>query len=398
MTAPKSSLLSELYIGLMSGTSMDGVDGVLVRFEEPTQTRPEAIGRLTPVVLAHCHRPFPRPFVDELLSLNTAGPNELHRAQLAATALTRIYADGVWALLEQGQVAASEVRAIASHGQTVRHQPGAFDGLGYTLQLNQPALLAELCGVDVVADFRSRDLAAGGQGAPLVPAFHQAAFSRPGEHVAVLNIGGISNLTLLPGEGGCTGFDCGPGNVLMDLWCQQHTGQAYDDQGQWAATGQVIEPLLRTLLAEPYLLQPAPKSTGRDLFNTSWLQAALAGSSLPEHVAVQDVQATLLEFTVRCCTDAIQRHMPQTKHLFVCGGGAFNQKLMSQLAGALPGVRVTTTDLMGLAADQVEATAFAWLGWAFCHRVPGNLPAVTGAAGPRILGALYPCGSDGPGR
>ncbi len=391
--ASQASQLPEFYIGLMSGTSMDGIDGVLVTFDHQTAPSSDASAALKPRVWAHNHRGFAKPLAEELLALNTAGSNELHRAQLAATALTHVHVEVVQALLQQSGKTAAEIRAISAHGQTVRHQPGAFDGVGYTIQLNHPALLAELCGIDVLADFRSRDVAAGGQGAPLVPAFHQAAFARAHEPVAVLNVGGISNLTLLPGDGGCLGFDCGPGNALMDLWCREHTGASYDDSGQWAATGQVIEPLLRRLMNEPYFQLAPPKSTGRDLFNAFWLRTALASSGLPATVAAQDVQATLLELTARCCADALKCHQPHTKTLLVCGGGAFNQTLMSRLTDVLPGVEVTTTTVLGLPVDQVEATAFAWLGWAFCHRLPGNLPAVTGAAGPRILGALYPAGT-----
>lgn len=382
-----------LYIGLMSGTSMDGVDGVLASFGPAGPAGGSAAvtpGLLQPQVLAHAHRPFPSALAETLLALNSPGPNELHRAQLAATALTRIYAEVVQALLDQAGKAAPDVRAIAAHGQTVRHQPGAFDGLGYTIQLNHPALLAELCGIDVVADFRSRDVAAGGQGAPLVPAFHREVFGRAGHHVAVLNIGGISNLTLLDADGGCLGFDCGPGNALMDHWCRAHTGAAYDDAGRWAAGGAVAGTLLQTLLAEPFFQQPPPKSTGRDLFNPAWLKSALQSTAGAAGLPAQDVQATLLELTARCCADALMRHLPQAQSLYVCGGGAFNQTLMQRLSSALPGVQTTTTAPWGLPADQVEAAAFAWLGWAHCQRVPGNLPAVTGASGPRVLGALYP--------
>ncbi len=383
----------ELYIGLMSGTSMDGVDGVLVRFLD-TASPPsggESQGRLRLQVLAHVHRPFPADLAAELLALNSPGANELHRAQLSATALARVYAQVVHALTEKARVAADDVRAVAVHGQTLRHQPGAFDGLGYTVQLNHPALLAELCGVDVIADFRSRDIAAGGQGAPLVPAFHRQLFGQGKRHdVAVLNLGGISNLTLLSADGGCLGFDCGPGNALMDHWCRTHTGAPYDDAGRWAATGQVAPRLLQALLAEPYFQSPPPKSTGRDLFNPVWLQTILGSGASGPPPPAQDVQATLLELTVQSCVQALQRHLPRARELYVCGGGAFNQTLMARFAAVLPGVAVATTAALGLPADQVEAAAFAWLGWAHCHRVAGNLPAVTGASGPRILGALYP--------
>lgn len=371
---------------------MDGVDGVLVNFQEIGDQPGSVAYTPSTLVISHHHLPFPKPLVDELLSLNSVGHDELHRAQLASTALVQVYADVVRALTQKSRIADSQVRAIAAHGQTVRHRPGEFNGIGYTIQLNNPALLAELTGIDVVADFRSRDLAAGGQGAPLVPAFHRMVFARTGVDVAVLNIGGISNLTLIRGDDSCIGFDCGPGNALMDLWCREHTGAAYDDAGRWASTGRAIEPLLRKLLEEPYLERSPPKSSGRDLFNRSWLQAAIA-EAVPGPVAPEDVQATLLELTSRCCADAIMRYMPGAKELIVCGGGALNQRLMSRLTESLKGLRVTTSVSKGLPVDQVEATAFAWLGWAFCNQMPGNLPGVTGAAGPRILGALYPGGS-----
>src|SRR5437773_3983820 len=273
-----------LYIGLMSGTSLDGVDGVMVDFSHG-DSRPLR-------VRAHAHSPFAPAYADELLALNSAGPDELHRAALCSNALARVYSQVVAELLARAKVSASQVRAVGAHGQTVRHRPGEFDGTGYTLQLNNPALLAELSGIDVVADFRSRDVAACGQGAPLVPAFHRAVFARPGETVAVLNVGGIGNLTVLAGDGTTLGFDCGPGNALMDAWCRRHTGQAFDASGAWAASGVVIDGVLRALQAEPYFTQAPPKSTGRDLFNPRWLDSrveSVAASLGP--LRPQDVQA-----------------------------------------------------------------------------------------------------------
>lgn len=371
--------MTELYIGLMSGTSLDGVDGVLVDFAPP--------GGASLRVLAHAHRPFDAAFAAELLALNAAGADELHRAALAGNALAGVYARLVGDLLALGRMAARQVRAVGAHGQTVRHRPREFDGVGYTLQLNAPALLAERCGIDVVADFRSRDVAAGGQGAPLVPAFHRAVFGRAGEAVAVLNIGGIANLTSLGADGATAGFDCGPGNALMDHWCHRHTGQAYDDAGRWAAGGHVLPALLAQLQAEAYFDLPPPKSTGRDLFNPPWLQARLRQAA---SASAQDVQATLAELTAWACADAVSRHAPGAVDVLVCGGGALNAHLMKRLAARLPGSRVRTTSEAGLGVSQVEAAAFAWLAKAFVERQPGNLVSVTGAAGPRVLGALYP--------
>ncbi|MEO8805883.1 MAG: anhydro-N-acetylmuramic acid kinase [Burkholderiaceae bacterium] len=375
--------MTERYVGLMSGTSLDGADGVLVDFA------PQAGGVLR--VLAHQYRSFAPSLAAELLALNTSGSDELHRAALAANALARVYAELVEALLETSGIPRQEVMAIGAHGQTVRHRPQEFDGTGYTLQINSPALLAELCGIDVVADLRSRDVAAGGQGAPLVPAFHRAVFGVDGETIGVLNLGGISNLTTLGANGSTTGFDCGPGNALMDHWCQAHTGRPFDDGGAWAASGRVIEPLLNGMLADPYFALPAPKSTGRDRFHASWLGTQLRSMATMPQPA--DVQATLAELTAACCANDVQRHAPRAAELLVCGGGALNQHLMQRLATRLPEVRVKPSDERGLPATQVEACAFAWLARAFCAREPASLASVTGARGARILGALYPAGS-----
>ncbi|AVS63331.1 anhydro-N-acetylmuramic acid kinase [Paracidovorax avenae] len=374
MTSPATT---ERYIGLMSGTSLDGVDGALVEFEEGMPLR----------VAGFASAPLPDALKAELLALNASGADELHRAALAANALAGIYAEVVQGLLQAARLGPADMQAIGAHGQTVRHRPGLFDGTGYTLQLNSPALLAERTGIAVVADFRSRDVAAGGQGAPLVPAFHQAVFGRPGTTVCVLNIGGIANLSVLGAQGGVLGFDCGPGNALMDHWCGLHTGQPYDAGGAWAAQGRVQPALLERLLSEPYLHQPPPKSTGRDLFNAAWLQSHL--QELPP-LPPPDVQATLTELTARTCAMAMESHGRGGRLLAVCGGGARNGLLMRRLAALLPGIEVQTTDAFGLPPQQVEAAAFAWLAHRALHRLPGNLPQVTGAAGPRVLGALYP--------
>jgi anhydro-N-acetylmuramic acid kinase len=380
-----------LYIGLMSGTSLDGVDGVLVDFAaELPGARPAPSGLGSMKVLAHAHHPFPDALRDELLALNTpGGADELHRAQLAGNALADLYAQVVDDLRSAGDWTPEQVLAIGAHGQTVRHQPRLPDGSpGYSLQVNNPARLAERSGISVIADFRSRDVAAGGQGAPLVPAFHRALFGRPGEAGAVLNLGGISNLTVLAVDGQTRGFDCGPANVLLDLWCRQHTGQAFDRDGAWAASGQVQPRLLDLLLDEPYFALPPPKSTGRDLFHADWLAAKLR--QLDGSLRADNVQATLCELTAITCANAVLGQAATAKKLLVCGGGAHNRYLMQRLAQHLPRVAVQPTDIVGLPALQVEATAFAWLAWAHVHGLPGNLTPVTGAAGPRILGARYP--------
>lgn len=374
--------MSELYIGLMSGTSLDGVDGVLADFADGAMR-----------VVAHRATGFSESLRAEFLTLNTSGPDEIHRGALAANGLARLYAEVVERLLHDTGSAAASIRAIGAHGQTVRHRPGEFDGTGYTTQLNQPALLAELTGIDVVADFRSRDVAAGGQGAPLVPPFHQAFFSPKGESLAVLNIGGISNLTLLHANPDMPvqGFDCGPGNALMDAWCHTHTGQHYDEGGAWAATGTVLPALLDRMLAEPFLQKTPPKSTGRDLFNTPWLaqrlQAYESAHGTP-HAA--DVQTTLTELTARACADALLQNMPACERLVVCGGGAYNRHLMQRLQALLPSCKVTSSDALGLPPLQVEAAAFAWLARQTVLRQTANLQKVTGARGARVLGAIYP--------
>jgi anhydro-N-acetylmuramic acid kinase len=366
----------EHFIGLMSGTSMDGVDGVLADFSG---------GGVH--VLAHASAPMPEPLRAELMALNGTGPDELHRAWLAGNALMRVYADVVRQLLGESGLGADRISAIGAHGQTVRHRPQQFDGTGYTIQLAQPALLAELAGIRVVADFRSRDVAAGGQGAPLAPFFHQALFARAGETVGVLNIGGISNLTLLRADGSLAGFDCGPGNALMDAWCLQHTGRPYDDGGRWAAGGRVLPELLSSLLAEPYFQQPPPKSTGRDLFNRPWLDRHLArlGQAAP-----QDVQATLAELTARACAGDVERHAPGLQRLLVCGGGALNGHLMGRLQALLPAARVGSTAEAGLPPQQVEGAAFAWLAMKAVRGEKLALESTTGARGARVLGGIYP--------
>jgi anhydro-N-acetylmuramic acid kinase len=358
-----------LYIGLMSGTSLDGVDGVLIDVGEGLKLR------------GHCHEPFGPALRDELMALNHSGADELHRAALAAQGVARTYASVVNALLFDTGEAARDIRAIGAHGQTVRHRPEA----GYTLQLLNGALLAELTGIDVVCDLRSRDVAAGGQGAPLAPAFHAAVFGDAHEARAVLNLGGISNLTLLVPGRPVTGFDCGPANALLDAWCQRHRGESFDADGQWAASGTVLPSLLADLLAEPYFAMPPPKSTGRDLFHLEWLDARVPGGAAPV-----DVQATLAALTVESAVHDLERDAPSAAALFVCGGGARNAHLMRSFAARLPRVRVTTTADLGVPVDQVEAAAFAWLAHRLVEKKAGNRPEVTGARGERLLGALYP--------
>ena len=368
-----------LFVGLMSGTSLDGVDGVLAAFAED--------GR--PCVVSHAALGFKPDFKAELLALNQPGANELQRAALAANALARVYAQVVHKLLQDGGVEPGQINAIGAHGQTVRHRPGEIDGIGFSIQLNNAALLAELTGIRVACDFRSRDVAAGGQGAPLVPAFHRVMFGGSGaDGVAVLNLGGIANLSLLGADGGVLGFDCGPGNALLDHWCQRHRGTPFDADGAWSAGGQVIETLLERLLREPYFERVPPKSTGRDLFNAAWLDAQLAEFA---NAAPVDVQATLAELTARAAVQSLICYGKDSmQRLIVCGGGALNGDLMRRLGKQLPGGSVESSQQHGLPPLQVEAAAFAWLAKQLADNRPTALSAVTGARGDRVLGCLYP--------
>ncbi|AOJ75097.1 anhydro-N-acetylmuramic acid kinase [Burkholderia ubonensis] len=367
-----------VYFGLMSGTSMDGVDGVAVRFETGKP----------PAVLAEAFVGFAQTLRDALFALQQPGENEIEREALAANALAARYAVCCHELQRAAGLSPDQVRAIGVHGQTVRHRPER----GYTRQTNNPALLAELTHIDVIADFRSRDVAAGGQGAPLVPAFHATVFGAPRETRVVCNLGGISNITILPGDGGdVRGFDCGPANALIDEWASRHLGKPYDEGGKFAARGTVHAPLLDALLDEPYFDAPPPKSTGRDLFNPAWLDAKLAAFA---QLAPEDVQATLTALTAVSIAHEIAQHAPDCTAVHVCGGGARNPVLLGALSSALRdrGVlaAVDTTAALGVPPQQVEALAFAWLAYRFAAREPGSLATVTGAAGDRVLGALYP--------
>jgi anhydro-N-acetylmuramic acid kinase len=359
-----------LYVGLMSGTSLDGADAALVE-----------LAGSKPRVLAHAHELFGAPLRTALIELNRPGPDEMERAALAGNELARGYASVVAKTLAAASVRPARVRAIGCHGQTVRHRPDR----GYTVQLGNAALLAELARIRVVCDFRSRDVAAGGQGAPLAPVFHRAAFSDAREDRAVLNLGGIANLTGLPRDGPVTGFDCGPGNCLMDLWAAKHLGTPFDAEGRWAAGGRVIGSLLERLLSEPYFAAPPPKSTGRDLFNEAWLGAKLGARDAP-----RDVQATLLELTARSAAEALARHAGGARRVIACGGGVRNRALMDRLGDLIAPVALETSERHGIEPQLVEAVAFAWLARQALEGIPASLPAVTGARGARVLGAIYP--------
>ncbi len=347
----------------MSGTSLDGIDAVLVEFEHDQ-----------PIVLNKFFMPYEEELKRSILDLQHPSHDELHRSQLLGNQLARLYASTVRSLLAQD--AHLPVKAIGCHGQTIRHRPE----LGFTLQIGNAALLAELTGITVISDFRSRDVAAGGQGAPLVPAFHDRVFRHPDIHRAIVNIGGISNLTdLAPGEP-ATGYDCGPGNMLMDAWCMRHMKMPYDKDGAWAESGKVLPELLERLLAEPYFMLPPPKSSGRDLFNMGWLESHLQKAEAPE-----DIQATLLQLTATAIAQAIHG----AQEVYLCGGGAHNSALRRALSRLLPNRIIKTTDEVGIDGDYLEAIAFAWLAKQNLLGIPANLPQVTGAAHPCILGAVH---------
>ncbi|WP_298444118.1 anhydro-N-acetylmuramic acid kinase [uncultured Ferrimonas sp.] len=366
-------------IGLMSGTSMDGVDAVLVAFND--NGKPTLRG-------AHSLE-LPPPLLNDLHRLCSPGNNEIDRLGRADRALARVFAEAVHNLLAKTGVEASAIAAIGSHGQTVRHMPEGHHA--FTLQLGCPSTLATLTGIDVVADFRRKDIALGGQGAPLVPAFHQALFQTPADR-AIVNIGGIANITWLPGSAAqaqgaqVLGYDTGPGNTLMDAWCRDHLGCNYDDNGAIAARGQVNDALLSRLLSHAYFNQAPPKSTGRELFNSVWLQGHL--HSLPA-IKDEDVLATLLATTVISIADCVSHHS-NSAELFVCGGGAFNGELIKQLGQRLPQCNVQTTAALDLPPQWVEASAFAWLAYRHLHGLTSSLPAVTGASRAAVLGGLYP--------
>ena len=359
-----------LYIGVMSGTSLDGADAALVDF-----------GGEHPRTLAFATIPFDDALRGQLAVLSQPGTDSLDLAGTVSIALADIYARAVEDAIRLANVDRRTIRGIGVHGQTVRHRPAA----GFTTQLNDPARVAERTGLDVVADFRRRDMAAGGQGAPLVPAFHEAVFRDARTSRAVVNIGGIGNVTWLPSTGPVMGFDCGPGNVLMDAWIHRHRGEPFDADGRWAGSGHVDVALLERLLQEPFLAAAPPKSTGRELFHLDWLEARRAAGLRPV-----DVQATLLEYTARGVVDAIDRFCPGTAEIYLCGGGARNGGLVARiqaLAGARP---VALTDALGVPTSHVESMAFAWLAMKCLQREPVDLSAATGAKGPRILGAIYP--------
>lgn len=364
---------SGLFIGLMSGTSLDGVDAVLIRFEPQLK-----------IEFARTYD-LPAALVKNLLALSQTDAHiHLDAVGRLDSELGQCFANIVLQCLRDANVAFDSITAVGSHGQTLRHAPSGEHP--FTMQLGDAHIIAEQCGIDTVADFRRRDVAAGGQGAPLVPAFHASVFSDENEERAILNIGGIANLTLLPRNGNVRGFDTGPGNGLMDAWCRQHLNKRYDANGAFAASGTVHAELLQRCLGDDWFTLPPPKSTGRDQFNLAWLQTKMMGMN----ISPADVQANLTALTAHTVAAALQSEMPDCQRVLVCGGGSHNPVLMHHLRQLLTSVQIVTTEAHGLHPDYVEAAAFAWLAKETLSKRPGNLPAVTGAKGLRVLGVVYP--------
>jgi anhydro-N-acetylmuramic acid kinase len=368
-----------LYIGLMSGTSMDAIDAALLRSSDASLT-----------LLATHQHPIDDQTRQRIAAISHPGEDEIERLGVLDRDLGSLFSGAALALLDHSGTPSSEVRAIGSHGQTIRHRPPsgrADDAPGFTLQIGDPNTIAEMTGITTVADFRRRDVAAGGEGAPLAPAFHAAAFAAPGINRAIVNIGGIANVSVLRGRQLETGFDTGPGNTLLDHWIERHRGLAYDRDGAWAAGGKVCPALLNDLLRHPYFEKSGPRSTGKEDFNLHWLESRPAMSASP---SPQDVQATLLQLTVDTIVGAIRGCPAEIADIYVCGGGAHNRELMGRLREAASPIPVAGTGALGLDPDWVEAAAFAWLAACTLDGLPGNAPAVTGASGSRILGGIYP--------
>lgn len=363
------------YVGLMSGTSVDGIDAALVSIPDHG-----------PLILkATQHQTFPPAVRNAIQDLMVPGNNEIERAGDLDMQLGKLFAESVQILLRKSGVPAKDIRAIGSHGQTIRHRPRATHP--FTQQIGNPSVITEQTGITTVADFRARDMAAGGEGAPLVPAFHGWFFHKPGINRVILNIGGIANITWLPADaqGSVLGFDTGPGNTLLDQWMMQNHGEHYDSGGEWAASGQANERLLASLLSDEYFSKAPPKSTGREYFHLAWLEQHITGK-----LAAQDLQATLAELTSRSIVQALSFLPAKVDEIYVCGGGGHNRHLLARLQALIPNIPIATTAALGLDPDWVEAVAFAWLAHRTLAGEPGNLPSVTGANRAVILGGIYP--------
>ena len=362
------------YIGLMSGTSMDGVDVVIATFSP------------MPKIWYQMTHPFPPELKERILNVIQGEKIDIRQVGDLDAKLGELFADSVLATLNESKIKAEEIKAIGSHGHTFWHEP--FGDPAFSMQLGDPTRIAVATGIDTIADFRRKDIALGGQGAPLVPAFHAAVFSSPQLRV-ILNIGGISNITVLRGHQKPLGYDTGPGNVLLDIWTKKNLNKNYDEDGEWAKSGQVIDSLLEVFLEDDYLKEPPPKSTGREHYNSKWLMDRLYKAEISQLDNGADVARTILEFSVLAATQEIAKY-GEIGQLYVCGGGAKNPLILDRLAERLPMWQVRTTDQVGISSDYLEALAFAWLAYRFCHKLPANLPSVTGASKHAILGVLYP--------
>jgi anhydro-N-acetylmuramic acid kinase len=377
LLARNARLAIMFYIGLISGTSVDAIDAALVSLSATGQCA---------LAATHAH-PLPATVRDQILALMRPGADEIERLGELDVALGELFAEAAEAVMTQAGVDKKDVRAIGSHGQTVRHRPR--NAYRFSLQIADPSVIAERTGITTVADFRARDMAAGGEGAPLVPAFHRQVLHSPRRNRTIVNIGGIANVTYLPADTGrpVSGFDTGPGNTLLDQWIARHHGQRHDEAGSWAASGRASDQLLQALLQDRYFAIAPPKSTGREHFNLAWLEQHLHRLAPPP--AAADVQATLVQLTAQTVASAIHRFLPQTEEVYVCGGGAHNRALMAVLVGQLAGIPVATTEALGWPPDWIEAAAFAWLAHQTLEGLPGNLPSVTGARRAVILGGIY---------
>ena len=361
------------YIGVMSGTSLDGVDVVLAAIDDKMVAQQASLTWPMPIALK-----------EAVLSICQGQPLTLSQLGQLDTRLGKLFAEAVLALMAQEQLSAKDIVAIGCHGQTIWHEPTG--DAPHTLQIGDNNQIAALTGVTVVGDFRRRDIALGGQGAPLVPAFHHALLAHPIERRIVLNVGGIANISLLFPDKPVRGYDTGPGNMLMDAWIWRQLGKPYDKDAQWASGGKVVLPLLQNMLSDPYFAAPAPKSTGREYFNYGWLERQLA---IFPALDPRDVETTLVELTAVTISEQVLL-CGGCERLLVCGGGSRNPLLMARLSALLPGTEVTTTDVAGISGDDMEALAFAWLAWRTLAGLPGNLPSVTGASQASVLGAIYP--------
>ncbi len=363
----------ELYIGVMSGTSLDGIDTALVNIDD---------GKVQ-LVDSHDH-PIPKSLKERLLKVCLGQSTNLIEIGEVDHLLGELYVEAIQALLDKSGIAPEQVRAIGNHGQTVYHQPSGQHP--FTIQLGDANIIAAKTTIDTVADFRRKDMALGGQGAPLVPAFHQSIFPTTDSSIIVLNIGGIANISVLNPNHDVLGYDTGPGNMLMDAWCLKHRKQAFDKDANFAKQGTVNTALLESMLKEPYLSLKAPKSTGRELFNLDWLNQHLEALT----ISVEDVQRTLCEYTATTIAAEVSKHLHgNSPELLVCGGGAQNPLLMERLKQLLSSWHVATTDTKGVDSNNMEAMAFAWLAYRRIHNLPSNLPEVTGASKTASLGVMY---------